>query len=139
MRRLSVGVLVGVIALLTGFVAAAAGVEGKQFGVTAFSLRTTRSVDRVEGPARVIENVPVAFDQAGGRLNGQLGGPDSLTGTVRFETEPFLGGVDFGPTRDPKDIIVTLPPGLIGDPMAVPRCSLTQLLATGEHCPSDTQ
>jgi hypothetical protein len=117
----------------------AVGAESKSFGVTAFSLRTTRSVERVEGIARILENVPTRFFQAGGHPDGQSGSADSLTGVVRFASEPTEAGLNFAPTRDVKDVVVSLPPGLVGDPMAVPRCSLTQLLGTGEHCPADTQ
>jgi hypothetical protein len=134
MKHASTSLLAALAILLAGLPATVAtAAEGEHFGIVSFSLRTTRSAERAEGIARVIENIPVPFDWAGGRLDGQDGGPDSLTGTVRFAQSAE------GVTAGPKDIVVSLPDGLIGDPMAVPRCSLAKLLATGEHCPADTQ
>ncbi|HEX5309493.1 MAG TPA: hypothetical protein VFW38_10495 [Solirubrobacteraceae bacterium] len=40
------------------------------------------------------------------------------------------------PTSDPRDIGVDLPPGLIGNPLAVPRCSISYVRRT--LCPEDT-
>ena len=46
---------------------------------------------------------------------------------------------DIFPTQEPKDIVTTLPPGLLGDPLALPRCPLTQVTSGGALCPADTQ
>ena len=43
------------------------------------------------------------------------------------------------PTRDPKDFVGDLPPGLLGDPQAVGSCQITQVLGSGDPCPADTQ
>ena len=43
---------------------------------------------------------------------------------IEFEGERIQGTNFVVPTRDPKDIVADLPPGLIGNPMAVPRCAL---------------
>ena len=59
-----------------------------------------------------------------------------------FATEEDIGNVhesDVVPTRDPKDIVAGLPPGLLGNPQAVPRCSLAQVATSAELCPADTQ
>jgi hypothetical protein len=83
------------------------------------------------------------------------GSPDTRAGshpyelTTSFDYNTVLraqGAV--GPAEDPKDITTDLPPGLIGDPQAVPQCPLAQFAAaTGEangqgsrsKCPADTQ
>jgi len=52
----------------------------------------------------------------------------------------YLGELMFRPTQDPKDIVGNLPPGLLGDPMAVPRCSLAVATSvSAARCPADTQ
>jgi uncharacterized repeat protein (TIGR01451 family) len=50
------------------------------------------------------------------------------------ETEPPLGNAS------PKDVEVALPPGLVGDPNAIPRCSQQAFLEREDlNCPLDTQ
>lgn len=109
--------------------------EAQPFGV-GLTMQPTHTVERVEGKARVFENVPYSFTQAGGH-------PSAITVTATFASEEVnlnAGGHAFVPTRDPKDVVVDLPPGLLADPMAVPRCSLTLLLSgEGGVCPADTQ
>ena len=132
--------------LLLAASAASAAPVAKPFGVARFSMQAIES-QRVEeippqdlpgnvpGKYRVVDT-PDSFRQAGGH-------PWGLTTTVEFvsETIPVSNGADTSPTRDPKDIVVDLPPGLLGDPQAVPRCPLKLLLGggTGERCPADTQ
>jgi hypothetical protein len=77
-------------------------------------------------------NKPYTFTQAGGH-------PWALTTTGRLTTEGTTTPGQLAPTRDPKDIVAGLPPGLLGDPQAVPRCSLAKVTSTAEFCPSDTQ
>lgn len=75
------------------------------------------------------------FTQAGGH-------PWALTSKFEFATEATganeYGEINMVPVRDPKEVVASLPPGLLGDPMAVPRCSLT-LVTNGGQCPGDTQ
>jgi hypothetical protein len=129
-------VLFGSLSLLSSV--ALASKEGQPFGITSFTMQTTHTVEKVEDGARIFENVPYAFTQAGGH-------PEALTTTLKFATEVVESPSGKGkepnvvPTRDPKDVAVGLPAGLLGDPMAVPRCSLTQLLGKREACPADTQ
>jgi hypothetical protein len=92
------------------------------------------------GPAYEIVNEPYKqpFTQAGAH-------PWALTTTFELATEVWNqdeGEVSLRPAQDPKDIVAELPPGLLGDPLAVPRCSLTLVTSTnGEQhpCPADTQ
>jgi hypothetical protein len=39
--------------------------------------------------------------------------------------------------QDPRDILVEMPPGVIGDPHATPKCSVADF--STEHCPPETQ
>jgi hypothetical protein len=110
---MSITVLVSVFAALAG----ATGVEAKPLMVAGFSMETTQA-----GAESGFSNEPDFFNQAGGH-------PFALTSTVQFAVG--AGGV---PTSDPKEVIIDLPPGLLANPWAVPRCSMQQ-----EHCPADTQ
>ena len=88
-----------------------------------------------------IHNKPYDFTQAGGH-------PWALTtsgGVTSEEVEAHGSQGSQGsqrmvvPTHDPKDFVVTVPPGLIGDPLATPRCSLIQFTDGKVPCPADTQ
>ncbi len=102
------------------------------------------NIDEFEG----FRNEPYSFTQAGGH-------PDTVTTTIEFSSEVYetegiqQGGGGNGnagkslvPTRDPKDIVADLPPGLLADPQAVPRCPLVQVTnnsAVDDPCPATTQ
>jgi hypothetical protein len=84
-----------------------------------------------------------SFTQAGGH-------PWALTTTGEIATEvgeKEESGEAFPaePVHDVKDIVVSLPPGLLGNPMATPRCSLAAITEgrggypDGLSCPPDTQ
>lgn len=62
---------------------------------------------------------------------GQAGAHPNLTTSF----SPTRGEAN-KPTSDPRDIDVNLPPGLIGDPLAAPRCSISYVRRT--LCPEDT-
>ena len=132
--------LLSLLALLIGPPAASAAGEAKPFGIKSFSLQTIESTEEIPVGGQSennqhyeFHNRPYAFTQAGGH-------PWALTATGEFTTEEIeAGGGDKEnvPTRDPKSIVTGLPPGLLGDPLAVPRCALSTL-AVGERCPADT-
>jgi hypothetical protein len=105
----------------------------RPFGIAKFTMQTTMTKEVLEdgGAVRRFENVPYSFLQAGGH-------PANLTVTGAFTTETTREG-SVVPTQDPKDVVTDLPPGLLGNPEAVPKCPLTQVLSTGEPCPADTQ
>ena len=82
-------------------------------------------------------NRPAPFTQAGGH-------PDALTTTVEWANEEYLteGGFTPAPIGNPKDVYVTLPQGLLGNPTAVPRCPIAQALFDTPKaltCPASTQ
>jgi hypothetical protein len=114
--------------------------EAKPFGIASFSLEPTERTEEEtpDGEHYEFVNVPykTPFTQAGAHPWGL-----TLKGEFTSEQIPTEGGTGFGtiPTRDPKDIVTSLPPGLLGNPMAVPRCSLTYVTTNSELCPPDTQ
>jgi hypothetical protein len=111
-----------------------AAVSPREFGIESFSFEPTVEVPGAPGAPAV--NVPYTATQAGSH-------PVALTATLKFdpeELEAFDGTVVSFPTRDPKDVVVSLPPGLLGNPLATPRCPLARVLTTfKEPCPPATQ
>jgi hypothetical protein len=114
------------------------------FGIAGFSMQTTERTEELTvtrkshgGGTSGLEfvNKPYTFTQAGGH-------PWGLTTTLDFATKelntPNQGRL-IQPAQEPKDIVVNLPPGLIGDPLAVPRCPLFLLSSGLGKCPADTQ
>lgn len=112
--------------------AAEAGTEEAgtaQFGVVGFSIQASEAPEGTQEGAS--ESSPTAseadeYTSAGGH-------PFALTSRVEFASEVDAEG-DRVPTQEPKDILIGLPPGLIADPLAVPRCGTNE-----SPCPTDTQ
>jgi hypothetical protein len=145
------GVLPALIAILLACAVAAPAAsasEGRPLEITKFTMQTTAPTreegncpnfaNNQVGSCRFV-NEPYTFTQAGGH-------PWALTTTIQFATEEFPlppGSVGLlnpvGPTRDVKDIVVDLPPGLLGDPQALPRCPRTEVVVKRQHCPAVTQ
>jgi hypothetical protein len=143
MMRLRVLVVAVGLVCLFGVVAGSASAAGV-FGISGFRIEAVRGTSEVEAPAGsndfTLVNEPYvpAFTQAGGH-------PWGLTTSIEFTSEMVASGTEPGktvraPTRDVKDVVVSLPPGLLGDPLATPRCSLTHVTSnSSEQCPADTQ
>jgi hypothetical protein len=134
-RRVVVCVAVS-MSLACALSAAASASAG--FGVTKFAVQTTvaKEITEVFNGVTFPEFVdePYVFTQAGGH-------PYALTSTIELNSETAPGGVSSGVIPvdgDPKDVVVDLPPGLLGNPMAVPRCTLADFTRAG-HCPASTQ
>jgi hypothetical protein len=135
-------VVAGLLVSASVFVPVASANAGHPFGIAKFTLQTTeRTLEKEVNPqARGFEfvNVPYTFTQAGGH-------PWAMTTTGEFTTEEVESSAQnqnqrlIVPTREAKDIVVGLPPGLLGDPQAVSRCSLTEVTTSTEFCPADTQ
>jgi hypothetical protein len=114
------------------------------FGIASASVEPTEATRVTPLPVHEagvfeIENEPYRqpFTLAGGH-------PWGLTTRFQFATEATEanseGEFQFKPTRDPKDVVASLPPGLLGDPMAVPRCPLGFVTSKAVgRCPADTQ
>jgi hypothetical protein len=65
--------------------------------------------------------------------------PSELTTSFQFAT--FFSGSAGAviPTANVKDTVVEIPPGVIGDPSAVPECREQDLVSPASPCPADTQ
>ncbi len=86
-------------------------------------------------------------------LSNADGSPDVQAGSHPFAvTTGFKFNTKIGatggpvPDEDVKDIVVNLPPGLVGDASATPKCTIQQFntrnhneLFSGASCPDDTQ
>jgi hypothetical protein len=129
-KLLPVAVFVIVLLVVS---AVPAGAAEPVFGIKNFKIEAIKETkeeatfrNNEEGTRFV--NVPYSFSQAGGR-------PWAIATSAEFENVP-IRPEEFVPVHDPKDIVATLPPGLIGNPQAVPRCPLAE--ATIAKCPLDT-
>jgi hypothetical protein len=129
--------VLAVSALLACVCAAPAGAsaaEGRPFGIASFSVQSTRTREVAHGPgiagSGFLEE-PYAFTQAAGH-------PDALTISVVFDSEEVGEAHTVVPTRDLKDVVIGLPPGLVANPQAVAQCSLAQVLSNA-RCPFDAQ
>ena len=96
------------LALLAGLLIAAPGAQAAEFGLN--SLSTT-------------------FTDSSGTPSLQAGShPFAFTTYVAANTEELESG-KVVPVEEPKDIVASLPAGLIGAQTAVPRCSAAEFLA----------
>ncbi|MFI4977607.1 MAG: hypothetical protein ACHQC8_02850 [Solirubrobacterales bacterium] len=104
----------------------------------------------VSDPTRIsLAAAPFGVSNFTAKLTDVSGSAETEAGSHPFEmTMSFAFNVgsleaEGGPlvTADPKDIEVALPPGLVGDPAALPQCSQVsfQTVASFKNCPSDTQ
>jgi hypothetical protein len=142
-----VGVLLAGVVPMAFATLASAAEDGGPLKITKFTVQTTaRTIEKAveielphgskqmkSGFEFINEPYAPAFTQAGGH-------PWGITTSFEFATEkiPTVGRQLVVVTRDPKDIVGTLPVGLAGNPTAVPRCSLAKVTAAG-LCPNDTQ
>jgi hypothetical protein len=81
-------------------------------------------------------SVSAVAENRDGTIDGQAGShPYQYKISFAFNTEAS-GDTEGG---QPRDVIVDLPPGLFGDPLAVPRCSRADFEGSVPRCPADTQ
>ena len=89
------------------------------------------SIERLEG--EVSNN---------GHFSREAGAHSDLTTVFALSSKEF-GPKQIGPTEDPRDVRVSLPLGLVGNPTAVPTCSAALLVAGqgsgSPHCPIESQ
>ena len=114
-RRLELLGLVAAACLLLGTVGAAPAFA--DFGIANFD-------------GTVTDENGNAFTQAGGH-------PFEATTNIDWATDPNTGLA----TESPKDVMVDLPAGFIGNPNAVPKCTRDDFedINLGGGCPIDTQ
>jgi hypothetical protein len=132
-RTLLCAALLAPICAAVGSSAAGAAGAGS-FGIASFAMQTTRTIEVPRGPGVPgpgFAEEPYAFTQAAGH-------PEALTSSVAFDNEEVGEAHAVAPTRDPKDLVIDLPPGLVANPQATPRCALERGPGSGE-CPPATQ
>ncbi len=103
-----------------------------------FAGSSARAANAMEPLAIASFTTSVSTTQAGAH-------PDYST-SIRFATTTRTTGVDgkplpagiIGPTQDPRNLTVSLPPGLLGNPTAVPQCTKAEF-ERELGCPDDTQ
>jgi hypothetical protein len=71
------------------------------------------------------------------RSTSQAGGHPDVTFSFKPDNWDSPPGEDLCQCRNPKDINLELPTGLIGNPHATPQCTAAQFIR--RQCPSDTQ
>ncbi len=123
-------------------------------GVQPVSSRRAISPDEVV-PSFGVENYEVTPEEEGGSADTQAGShPFQLTTTLALNTQTvqafkFTHGAgkevlvpEVQPLALTKDLHFNIPPGLIGNPEPLPRCSLSTFTQEGEaghpDCPLDT-
>jgi hypothetical protein len=120
--------------------------------IVAAALLTAPSAQAAFGFLPGREGFDVSANEANGLPTTQAGShPYEMTTTVDFNISPGSSSEPGGPYTegDLKDLSIELPPGLIENPEAVPRCSLLafhtprsspfQQSLSGESCPDNTQ
>ncbi|MFZ1153613.1 MAG: hypothetical protein WAN93_01775, partial [Solirubrobacteraceae bacterium] len=95
-----------------------------------------------------VEDWRLRAEEEGGALATQAGShPFQVTGTVMINQGPETGPLsEIKPVVEPvalsKDIITKIPAGLIGNPVPIPRCTLTQFITEAnfreDECPANT-
>lgn len=75
-------------------------------------------------------------------FDGRVSKSDRVTPETQAAAHPYEGGAritfDSDPFEAPKTVVVDLPPGLVGNPNATPKCTKQQF-ATYVGCPPQTQ
>jgi hypothetical protein len=107
---------------------------GSVSGGGAPSVSVARPVTISENPVPFgLEEYSFRTEEEGGALDAQAGShPFQVTADFQFNQGPDKNPPSKNPNVEPaglaKDIITKLPPGLIGDPIPIPRCTLAQFL-----------
>jgi hypothetical protein len=116
------------------------------------ALRLRRALSFGESPPGYgTENYELTPEEEGGVIDTQAGShPFQLTTTLTLNTRAapvrmlnFHGGADevlpeVQPVGLTKDLRFDLPPGLVGNPTPLPKCSLYVFVHDARECPDDT-
>jgi hypothetical protein len=107
--------------------------------------RTASMSDPLLSDVSSVPFAPLAFsasalDVSGAEETQAAGHPAALTSTFDLTTASLDTGVKFGvePAEAVRQVVIDLPAGLVGDPQAAPKCSLSDLASLG-HCEPDTR
>jgi hypothetical protein len=111
--------------------------------------RSALTLDRAASPF-ALESYEIASETEGGSPDAQAGShPFQFTTTFSLSSQAVPTHNDYlnttvaevQPLELAKDLRFNLPPGLIGNPTPIPKCSLatfTLSLVSDAHCPNDT-
>jgi hypothetical protein len=133
----------------------AVNVEGGEGGARTGAVNRASIVGGGAAPASAEQSltvsnaaIPFGVSSYEMRVEERGGVPATQAGSHPFQlTTTFAPNetIDERPVGDEKDLHFDLPPGLLGDPTAIPRCSLAQFDAITEieglqtnECPADT-
>jgi hypothetical protein len=118
-------------------------VHAKVSGGGAATVETSATNEATTNPLVGFDSFDATLTDSSGGTYSQAGGhPFQIVTEMNFatQTETKRGDLNVepfnAPVRDPKDISVDLPPGLIGNPGAVPRCELADFFS--KECPLST-
>ena len=107
--------ILSTLALLALAAPALASAAEEHFGITGFTTSVT--------------------NEAGGTYTQAGGHPYQASTTIEFNVGHVASGLAEALDGGPKDLLVDLPAGFIGNPQAVPQCPADELAS----CPADTQ
>jgi hypothetical protein len=102
-------------------------------GISSASTTDTTPISVSQAPFGLDEFSSSTVEADGSPARQAGGHPYSTNASFSLATVGVRGAPY--PTENPKEIITALPPGLVGDPAAVPRCSPL----AGGVCPVDSQ
>ena len=85
-----------------------------------------------------LQSAEVATTNQDGSADVQAGSHPYAFTTTFHVNEPEFSEGEFQPSGMLKDIHVELPPGFVGNPNAVPKCTASEFSGAGRGCPNDT-
>jgi hypothetical protein len=119
----------------TGSVIDTATVSGGGARSAMASNLTTISAE--QAPFGVADFQTGIFDAGGLKVGSAAARPSGLLTSISFPTWDNLegggGGGAYDPIENVRDVMVDLPPGVVGNPLAAPKCPVSELV-TGASC-----
>jgi hypothetical protein len=90
-------------------------------------------------PSFGLQDFSVSVYGADGANDVQAGDhPEAVTTSLDYTTELFpVSAFEYHPVAEPKTVLINLPLGLVGDPLAAEQCQESALY--GNHCPTDSR
>jgi hypothetical protein len=81
--------------------------------------------------------VPGSFSASTSSLQAGAHADITTSFSLNSHPDPSFGGAFNASDDDPKDVVVSIPPGIVGNPQAYPKCSYDNL--ESDTCPVDSQ